>query len=240
MFEKRMYFCPACGWRFRDHLEDAQDLRCPGCEAEYRVLLDEASGRAIFLRHQDKPIPEPLNLPSGSIRAMVALGLAGTCWFLVAIGRPLPESLLALLLTVLGYYFGFRKYARAAQSSMMDASQKVAAPLHLPGGVIRIVLMLGFVLSAIVLLGRGQFVQGPVLVFYMTLAGLFVGHIVGRIIARDRASGLVLAFNHLKGVIVLLTTLALAVVYLAGWEQQVPPGVVGLLVAVVGFYFGSR
>lgn len=51
---------------------------------------------------------EPLNLPKGSIRSFVTLTMALSCWALVVTGRPVPAWLFSLILTVIGYYFGFR------------------------------------------------------------------------------------------------------------------------------------
>ncbi len=240
MFEKRVHRCPACNWEFQDRLVDGTDVCCSGCGAEYRALVDEESGRATLLRHEDKAIPEPLYLPRGSIRALVALSLAGACWVLVGLARPLPESLLALLLTVLGYYFGFRRNARAAQSSMLDASRQVADPLHLPGGMIRVVLTAGFCISAVALYAQGRLAVEQVLEFYLILAGLLVGHVYRRLTAGGRGTDLIIAVSHVKGLAVLLTTAVLVVAYLGGWQEQWPSGVTGVLAAVVSFYFGSR
>ena len=240
MFEKQAYYCPSCNWQFQDRLVDGEDIRCPGCGAEYRVLLDDDTGRATLLMREDKAIAEPLYLPRGSIRALVAMTLAGTCWALVGLGRPLPESLMSLLLTVLGYYFGFRRNATAAQSALADASRRVPEPLHLPGGTIRIVLAVGFVISAIVLHNQGRLGEGAVPAFYLILAGLLVGHVYARVTARGRGSSLVVAISHLKGLAVLGTTGVLVAAYLAGWSDEMPPWVMGVLAAVVSFYFGSR
>lgn len=240
MFEKRVYRCPACNWEFQDRLTDGTDVRCSGCGAEYRALVDEDSGRATLLRHDDRAVPEPLYLPRGSIRALVALSLAGASWALVGLARPLPESLLALLLTVLGYYFGFRRNARAAQSGMLDASREVADPLHLPGGTIRVVLAAGFVISAVALYAQGRLAAGRVLEFYLILSGLLVGHVYRRLVAGGRGTQLVIAAGHVKGLAVLLTTAVLVVAWLGGWQEQWPDWVTGVLAAVVSFYFGSR
>lgn len=242
MFEQKVHYCPKCSWQFQEQLADGMELRCPHCSAEFRAMVDEASGAATLVRQDDdaRPIPQPLYLPKGSIRAMVSIALAATCWVLVGQGQPLPESLLALLLTVLGYYFGFRRNARAAESSIADASRKVTEPLHLPGGSIRMILATGFIVSAVALVLQGRFQVGPVLGFYLILAGLLVGHIYGRATAADPGASFVVLLGHIKGLVVLVTTATLTTAYLTGWHTDWPGWVMGLLSAVISFYFGSR
>ncbi len=240
MFEKHVHYCPECSWQFQEHLVDGMDLRCPHCASQFRALIDETTGRGTLLRIEEDDIPEPLHLPRGSIRALVAISLATTCWILVGQGRALPESLLSLLLTVLGYYFGFRRNAKAAQSHLADASRKVSDPLHLPGGSIRLILATGFAVSAIALGVQGRLDHGPVLAFFLILAGLLVGHVYGRITAKDRTSGTVILLGHLKALVVLLTTGGLTIAYLAGWAEDWPSWSIGVLAAIISFYFGSR
>jgi hypothetical protein len=52
---------------------------------------------------------EPLSLPHGSIRAVLAVALTGTCCFLWATGQALPGELLALASGVVGFYFASRQ-----------------------------------------------------------------------------------------------------------------------------------
>jgi DNA-directed RNA polymerase subunit RPC12/RpoP len=240
MFEKQVHYCPECNWQFQEQLADGMELRCPHCSAEFRALVDEATGRASLLRIEEEDVPEPLHLPRGSIRALVAMSLAASCWILVGQARALPESLLSLLLTVLGYYFGFRRNAKAAQSNLADASRKVSDPLHLPGGSIRLILATGFGISAVALGVQGRLGHGPVLAFFLILAGLLVGHVYGRITANDRTSGTVILISHVKALAVLVTTAGLTAAYLAGWAAHWPSWSIGLLSAIVSFYFGSR
>jgi hypothetical protein len=52
---------------------------------------------------------EPLNLPHGSVRALLAVVLTGTCAFLWATGQPVPAELLVTASGVIGFYFASRQ-----------------------------------------------------------------------------------------------------------------------------------
>ncbi|MNL86312.1 hypothetical protein D3C87_2149720 [compost metagenome] len=51
----------------------------------------------------------PLNLPAGSVRAILALLLVSAVAVPVAIGRSVPESAIGLAGVVLGFYFRLRE-----------------------------------------------------------------------------------------------------------------------------------
>lgn len=53
--------------------------------------------------------PAPLWLPRGSVRALIALAVTATFVYLAVSGAVVPEWLLAVLGTVLGYYFAHRE-----------------------------------------------------------------------------------------------------------------------------------
>ncbi|MFP4354742.1 MAG: hypothetical protein ACLFUJ_06415 [Phycisphaerae bacterium] len=189
MFEKKVHYCPQCSWQFQEQLSDGMELRCPHCSAEFRALVDDTSGAATLLRQDDAggQIPQPLYLPKGSIRAMVSIALAASCWILVIQG-----------------------------------------------------LATGFILSAVALAMQGRFDQEPVLGFYLILAGLLVGHIYGRATAGDRGASLVVLLSHVKGLVVLATAAGLTTAYLTGWHADWPGWAMGILSAIISFYFGSR
>lgn len=58
---------------------------------------------------------QPLNLPAGSVRAVLALLVVLTGCVLAVVGqilgRPVPESFIAIMSTVVGYYVGTRQGA---------------------------------------------------------------------------------------------------------------------------------
>lgn len=51
----------------------------------------------------------PLWLPEGSVRAIMAIGLTGAVIALAVLGREPPDALTTVAGMVLGYYFGVKK-----------------------------------------------------------------------------------------------------------------------------------
>jgi hypothetical protein len=181
---------------------------------------------------------EPLGLPKGSIRAIATLVTAGCSWGLLFTGGPVPDYVLDLLLTIIGYYFGFRRKDRQAGGRVSDASPKTSEPLGLPGGTIRMMLIAGFAVSALILYSRGQFGSSAYLEFFLILAALITGYFFARLFAGIARSRTGRAINHAKGLIVLVATIQLAVLLLAGHAEQPPLGLA--MACIISFYFGSR
>ena len=238
MFEKTGRHCPRCGYEIRDEFAQGETFVCSVCQSRFRVILDQASGKAAFYEESAGELPEPLHLPKGSIRALMALATSGCCWVLIMAGREVPAALLSLLLAVLGYYFGFRVAVKAAGSRMYDPTAVETAPLHLPGGVVRKLLIAGFVFAGGVLLYRGTMMQQPeYLEFFLILAGLVAGYIFGKIFSAARVGRTVIALNHVKGAVVLAAAAYLCVLLLTGRYERTQGTA---LCAVVSFYYGSR
>ena len=239
MFELKAYRCPNCGAEIREKLTDGQQFDCYNCRRLFRVLLDEASHRAGFVPLDTTAVREPLNLPRGSVRATATLATAGCCWMLVLLNAPVPGYLLSLLLTIIGYYFGFRRKAKSAQSRILDASARVQEPLNLPGGSIRLVLILGFTACALVLWARREIINPAYLEFFLILAGLVAGYFFARLSRGAVGSAPGNLINHAKGFLVLAATGALVVLLLGGMYTDQPR--LGLTLAcAISFYFGSR
>jgi hypothetical protein len=239
MFSLKFYRCPACRAEIRQRLEDKEEVSCAGCRRKYRIMLDETSGKAAFVEVTNKIVPEPLYLPRGSIRAGATLSLAVASWILMIGGAPVPDYLFSLLLTVLGYYFGFRKKAKEARSRIFDAAARAKEPLFLPAGVIRLFLIAGFVISGVVVYRKGDFSKLGHLQFFAILAGLVLGYLFAKIFSGLRGTAAHNVVNHVKGLIVLGSAVGLVWLLLTG--QYVQHQQVSLMLAcAVSFYFGSR
>mgnify|MGYP001547186084 FL=1 len=144
MFEKKQIQCPTCREPMRADIRDGAEIKCRSCQAQFRVLLDENDGQTTFLETNTDRIPEPLFLPRGSIRSAVTVILAVSCWVLIAREKPVPPWHFSLLLTVVGYYFGFRTTTKAS-NGVFNVTAPPDEPLFLPHGVIRFFLISGFV-----------------------------------------------------------------------------------------------
>src|SRR6516162_8428931 len=89
------------------------------------------------------PRRHALNLPAGSIRAAHVLGIVGlVCAIILVPSReivPIPPYLVYLLFLMVGHYFAAHGVTIATRD---DPSP---SPLYLPGGVIRILIVLALV-----------------------------------------------------------------------------------------------
>lgn len=124
------------------------------------------------------PGTPPLNLPVGSVRALLTLAVLFTVWSQLLRGLPVGRELEDTLLLVLGYYFGAR--ATGAASSKADAltvaadrESNPADPLYLPRGAIRVLIVLGFATVAWKLHEKNKLLTEPPPL--LILVGTFLG-----------------------------------------------------------------
>ena len=222
-----------------EQLQDETEFVCHACRKCYKVLLDKQTGKAGFIDTDEKKIPEPLFLPKGSLRSMMTIAMAVSCWMLIFKGKDVPYYLFSLVLTIIGYYFGFRKKIRSAESRIFDASSKKEAPLFLPSGFIRSFLIVGFVACAIFLYNKGDLKQLKYLEFFVILFGLISGYIFARLFSGLKKTNIYLFFNHMKGASVLVAAGWLVYLFLNGsYADNVYLAL--MLSSFISFYFGSR
>ena len=239
MFEQMFYRCPNCGTEIRQTVTDGQALQCDSCRRRYSTMVDKASKKAGLIPIRVREIPEPLHLPKGSVRASATLLLSGACWLLMIQAQDVPGYLLSLLLAVIGYYFGFRYKAKTSESRIFDATARHRAPLYLPSGVIRGVLVVGFLIAGVFLCKSGKLEDLKYLEFAVILSGLILGYFFGKMMNPIRESNFYVLVNHLKGVALLGCAISLAGLLVTGAHTNHPHA--GLAFAtVVSFYFGSR
>ena len=239
MFELVTYKCPSCDCEIRETIEDENQINCSYCKNSYTVMFDANTQKAALIPIDEKNLPEPLYLPRGSIRAVSTLTVAFSCWILIIKGRDVPNYLLGLLLTVIGYYFGFRKKLKTAQSKIFDASAKKTEPLFLPAGFIRFLLIAGFLISGIILYVRYQLFEEKYLEFFAILLGLIIGYLFARSTRNIQNTRTLIGINHIKGVLVLFASVYLAWLLFTGQYLSLP--YIALAMAcLVSFYFGSR
>lgn len=234
------YRCPHCGEHIL-RLPDSHDfLVCNRCRARYMVMIDPQTKAVAFVDQAARSGPAPLGLPKGSIRALVAMAMAATALVLVIRGWDVPEMLASLLLTIIGFYFGFRTKASTLSDHLYDPTTARELPLFLPPGAIRLMLILCFVAAGALLASRGRL--GAVreqAEFFAILGGLVVGHYFAKIL-RPIGRGSKAVLGHVKALAVLALTASLAAAFISGADASMPRwSVTGLCVAV-SFYFGSR
>lgn len=184
-----------------------------------------------------------LGLPSGSVRALIALGVVGTvCGLLLrAPEQALPEHLEGLLFVVLGHYFAARGQGKSDPAGGPP-------PLYLPRGSVRLLLVAALVTVGVLVIRQGglQFHRG--LFTLLLVSGFLLGLLLTRIANwwQRRRPGHSRWFEDLRALIGLGAVAALGVhtfVDVLPGPEVLSFGTLGAeqaLAGLVGFYFGSR
>jgi hypothetical protein len=186
----------------------------------------------------------------------MALLVFGTLWgvLLLRPGLEFPGYLNDLLFIILGHYFAVRGRADA------DV-QPGPPPLYLPSGSVRVLLIGGFVVTAVLLQRQGRlgaFGDNPGVVTLLLVGGFLLGVVLHQIAAWWSRKGhpTPRILEDLRAAVSLLAAVLLVLIV---WDQVVPflprtragalrdldlgLGKLGLphvLAAIVGFYFGAR
>ncbi len=230
--------CPQCGQDIGRRLDDHTPYTCAACGRTFGVLVDHETGEVALCDRSVEDRPEPLGLPRGSIRALIALGVAAACGVRVFTGEDIPGPLASLVLAVVGFYFGFRTKAAMLSDRVYDPAARREMPLFLPAGVVRRVLVLLLLAAGLGLFVRQRLADVPQhLELFIILAGLVAGHLLGRLSERVRIPSFLI---HLKGLLGLAAGAVTIALFVAGWDESMPEAAVIALCAAVTFYFGSR
>jgi len=230
------YRCPRCREQITRLPDNHTFYTCARCRTRYRVMIDEQTNTVAFVDQSAQSGKPPLGLPKGSIRALVALAMAGVCLAIVAQGGDIPGSLASLLLTIIAFYFGYRGKGASLIDRVYDPAARRELPLYLPAGLIRTLLIAACAMTAYLLLRADRVLGVPMhLEFLFILAGLIAGHYFGKVV-RGASPGV----GHLKAVVALALAAVLAWVFVTGRHLSMPPHVVMLLCATISFYYGSR
>jgi len=197
-----------------------------------------------------------LGLPSGSIRALLAILIFATVWcsILMQPTREIPDYLGDLLFIIMGHYFAARR--RAASEP-----EPGPPPLFLPRGSVRLFLLAGSVLIAVLLYQRGQLTpvdRNPGVVTLLLVGGFLLGVALNVVAAwwQDRGHRTPRFLEDLRAIVSLAAAIALVLLVVNRFVRFVPPahiddllsqwvhlgrlGPEHFLAAIVGFYFGSR
>lgn len=194
---------------------------------------------------QETPVTPPLNLPVGSVRSLVTLSVLGTVWAQLLRGVPTTEVLHDTLLLVLGYYFGARGAKPAiANPDPANVRRDTAAPLYLPKGSIRSIIILGFSVIVAKLFLEGTLVGPHGVAPVLVLAGTFLIGTITKVLLgwlwRVVPSAVQSGFGHVVafGTLTIVAAYCVAVVF--GEEARLPPAFESVFLGAVGFYLGER
>jgi putative Mn2+ efflux pump MntP len=200
-----------------------------------------------------------LGLPAGSIRALLALGILGLLWLLVL--RYDDDHKLSLefiyleylMLLMLASYF-------TAHGKTIGKQVSKKSPLGLPGGIIRIVLVVGYLGLAGFMWYKENYLREPyqfdspptsppVLLILLLLSTFFLGYLLTAIVRWFSGATLPYAYQDIQAWVALLALIGMGL--LAMWHVFISPTtkqdyssslvvLEACLAAVVGFYFGAR
>ena len=130
------------------------------------------------------PYRHALGLPAGSIRAMLALGVLVLLWGLTLLyqhkAQPLPIEfvyLQILMVLILAHYF-------AAHGKSIGGAVDTRAPLGLPRGSVRFLLLAGYLgLTYFLYRNQSQFEMPEHILLLQHMAILITGFFLGHLIA---------------------------------------------------------
>ncbi len=197
-----------------------------------------------------------LGLPSGSVRALLALAVFGTAWALILMrpGMEIPDYLRDLLFIIMGHYF-------AARHRASGAPEPGPPPLYLPRGSVRFLLIAGSIAVGVLLFRREQLSsldRYPGVVTLLLVGGFLLGVAMNAVASwwKDRGHRTPRVVEDLRAIVSLAAAGLLIFLVLNHVLLLVPQGRIDeliptglhlghlgperILAAVVGFYFGSR
>ena len=236
--QAQTYRCPHCGDEILRLPGANEFVICNRCRRRYMVMIDPQTQTVAFVDQSEASGTEPLGLPKGSVRALVALGLTVAAAVVAAEGRDLPAALMSLLLTVVGFYYGFRAKASELGDRLYDPTADRERPLFLPSGAIRTLLIVALAVTCGLLISKGKMVGSREQIeFFIILSGLVVGHYFAKFV-RFAGAGRG-PIGHVKALAVQGITAWLAVIFVRAAENM-PPMMITVLCGTVSFYFGSR
>lgn len=202
-----------------------------------------------------EPLPRhALNLPAGSVRAILAFGVLGLLWLLVLYytnqSKQLPLIFIylqVLMVLILGHYF-------TAHGHSIGKHISTHSPLGLPSGVVRLLLVVGYGAMAYFLYNHHASFEYPpkgdfILLLGLLLGGYVLGNLLTHMIRRVNDDALPVWYQDIQAWLALLAVIGMGVlmVYRLLIDPQLPEdlkvGAVSIdatLAAIVGFYFGSR
>jgi hypothetical protein len=197
-----------------------------------------------------------LGLPSGSIRALLAISIFGTIWSLLLLqpNAEIPDYLRGLLFIIMGHYFAARRRAS-------EDPDPGPPPLFLPRGSVRFLLIAGSIAVGVLLFRRGQLTsleENKGVVTLLLVGGFLLGVAMNAVTSwwKDRGHRTPRLVEDVRAIVSLGAAGLLIFLVLNHLLLLVPPSQIDplmpaeihlghlgpeqILAAVVGFYFGSR
>jgi hypothetical protein len=200
---------------------------------------------------------QPLNLPAGSIRALLVLMVLGLIWALMLLpeesGVQIPLYLFYLMFLLLGHFFA------AHGHSISGPRTGARGPLYLPRGTLRVLIIGGFA----VVLGYRYYTYHdvnkllalspppmeepylPLVLIGAFFLGIFVGRVLGGMLSGP--TGTPPWFQDVQSWFALVAGLGLGVELVIQFiinpslnNKIYLPNAQMVLAAIIAFYFGAR
>jgi len=185
---------------------------------------------------------DPLNLPRGSVRAIMALALLGILWAIMLMGRDIPLPLAYVTLVILGHYFG----VRGAQAPGGEGAPGGKSPLYLPRGSIRALIILGFAGVGALLWHEGRLEitpQSTAFTILLLAAAFLAGFLLRKIadfVTRGKMTTPRRWYENLKAIVALSATVLFVLACILGTGGAREQNLALLSAPFIVFYFGSR
>jgi len=196
------------------------------------------------------PPKPPLGLPTGSVRALLAITLSGTLWYMILRRLEPPDILVESALLVVAFYFGVRSTAPVTLSSKPAPAPadvpRLRQPLFLPRGVVRSILAVGFLGVIAYVFFRDGTIDSALVLILQVIVSYVVGYVFSYVLLRRARAGKELgrAARAARNVISLA---AIGITAGASWtiatgqfSDVFPPYLQNGLAWAIAFYFGSR
>lgn len=191
----------------------------------------------------------PLGLPTGSVRAVLALLIVAVVIVETIRGHGVDELWSETLLIALAHYFTSRRFVGLSPAVLRRLEEeghlpRESNPLFLPRHSIRALIVLAFAgLAYYVFEMRGVRSLADVPPVLITVSAYLLGVLAGSIWAwrkRHSAAEPSRLWEDLKALAVILVMLAVSIPYFLDHREPLQPQVRNAALAFVLFYFGSR
>lgn len=182
----------------------------------------------------------PLGLPSGSIRAILALIIVTVACQQMLSGTTPSLLLSETLMIVLTYYFTIRQHFSI--NNKLETITVETNPLWLPRGSIRTLIIVAFIITVLSLIAQGRLFNSNVLGMLIP----FAAYLLGNFFRNKKISYFTFPhwFNqmlvHITGLLVILIGLILLVLAFNNLLPIVPEWIASLLLSAIVYYFGVR
>lgn len=191
----------------------------------------------------------PLGLPTGSVRALLALIIVSVVIVETVRGHSIDELWSETLLIALAHYFTSRRFVGLSPDVLRRLENEghvpcESNPLYLPRHSIRALIVLAFAgLAYYVFEIRKVRSFGEVPPVLITVSAYLLGVFAGSLWAwrtRNRVAPSSRLWEDLKAVAVILVMLAVSIPYFLDHREPLSPQLRNAALAFVLFYFGSR